>query len=90
MEVVVVEHYLHSFVYGLDFIQNDSICRPFDAAHHFLIEAIEISSEDDVEVDLPTKFVKVVAAKGVNHIAEGSSQTNYIEQLIDPGLALCR
>ena len=70
MEVAVVEHYVHSFVYRLDFIQNGSICRSFEAANHFLIEALEISSEEDVEVDRPTKFVKVVAAKGVNHITE--------------------
>ena len=90
MEVAVVEHYVHSLMRRLNFVQNGSICRPFDAAHHFLVEAVEISSEDDVEVDRPPIFVEVVAAKGINHIAEGSSQINYIEQLIDPGLAFCR
>ena len=90
MGVAVVEHYVHSFVCRLDFVKNGSICRPFDAAHHSLIEALEISSEEDVEVDRPTKFVKVVAAKGVNHITEGSSQINYIKQLIEPGLTFCR
>ena len=83
MEVAVVEHYLHSFVCRFDFVQNGSISRPFDAEHHFLIEALKISSEDDVKVDRPPKFVEVVAAKGLNHIAGGSSHIIYIEQLID-------
>ena len=70
MEVAVVVDHIHFLMDGFNLFQDGLGSRFDDIVDHLLVDALKISSKDDVEIDGAGEFVHVVPSKDVDYVGE--------------------
>ena len=88
MKVAIVVNNIHFFMNRLNLLKNLLRCRLTHIIYHLLIQSLQISTQNDVEIYRTGKFIHVVSTECVYHVWKWTRQCYYIQHLVYPPLSL--
>jgi len=87
VKIAIVVDHIQLLMQPLNLLQNLLFRRSVYTFDHAVVEPLEISAKEDVEVDRTAKTLHVVPAQGIDHIGKRNTQGYQVEELVKTNLA---